>query len=391
MRKYWWVTLVLVFLLAVPAAASQAIKIYVNGKEMKTDVAPQVVNGRTLVPLRAIAEYFGKNVAWDAKTKTVTVDGTNLDLVSAISAEWAKSGHAKPGEPLSYAGIRSGCQPCHSGVGLQRSLSEKPFAPTFVANPDKNQPGTYVFDPHTAEMPTPVDCATCHSGPGAQIMKTGVIPGKLNALAPGTDWNVGSANALCMTCHNGRRNVDEIYNSWATPGATKQRSYPHHAVGALVTGQGGMEYPGVTYPTSKAHQNLGCVGCHMPKTKEGYTSHAFTIQEANIETCQQCHAGQTEFTMGGKLKKELEEKSAELRQLLLAKVPGAVEIGLGHADFPFVDKDGKLLDIKNMPLEVLVGAYNYVIVKQELETFGKGAHNPQYARALLNESIKRLK
>lgn len=386
MKKYWWIALILVFALAVPAAASQAVKIYINGQEMKTDVPAQIVNGRTMVPLRAIAEYFGKAVNWDPKSNTVSIAGpTNLDVVSAISAEWATAGHATPGEPLSYAGIRAGCQPCHSGVGLQRGLSDKPFNPAFKANTD----GTYSFDPHSAEMPTPIDCATCHSGTGAQLMKTGVIPGKLNVFAPGTDWKVGNANALCFTCHNGRRNVKAIYDSWATPGATKQRSYPHHAPGALVTGKGGMEYPGVTYAHTTAHENLGCVGCHMPKTRDGYVSHKFS--EVSIETCQKCHAGQTDVIAGGRVKKELEEKLAELEKLLLAKVPGAAKIGISNEDFPFVDKDGKLLDIKNMPPEVLVGAYNYAIVKQELELFGKGAHNPSYAKSLLDESIKRLK
>lgn len=390
MKKYWWIVLILVLALATPAVASQAIKIYVNGQEMKTDVPAQIINGRTMVPLRAIAEYFGKAVNWDAKSNTVTIAGpTNQDMVSVISAEWVTAGHANPGEPLSYAGIRAGCQPCHSGVGLQRGLSDKPYNPAFKANTDAAQPGTYVFDPHNTEMPTPIDCATCHSGTGAQLIKTGTIPGKFNVFSPGTDWNVGNSNALCFTCHNGRRNVKDIYNSWATPGATKQRAYPHHAPGALVTGKGGMEYPGVVYAHNTAHENLGCVGCHMPKAKDGHISHKFA--EVSIETCQRCHVGQTDLSMGGRLKKELEEKLAELEGLLLAKVPGAAKIGTGNADFPFVDKDGKLLDIKNIPLEALVGAYNYAIVKQELDSFGKGAHNPSYAKSLLEESIKRLK
>ncbi len=45
----------------------------VNGKEVVLDVAPFIVNGRTLVPIRFISETFGANVAWDAATKTVTI------------------------------------------------------------------------------------------------------------------------------------------------------------------------------------------------------------------------------------------------------------------------------------------------------------------------------
>lgn len=37
------------------------------------DVPPQIIGGRTLVPVRAISEALGANVAWDGNTRTVTV------------------------------------------------------------------------------------------------------------------------------------------------------------------------------------------------------------------------------------------------------------------------------------------------------------------------------
>ena len=46
---------------------------FVNGKEIKLDVAPYIVNGRTLVPIRFISETFGAEVVWDGTTKTVTI------------------------------------------------------------------------------------------------------------------------------------------------------------------------------------------------------------------------------------------------------------------------------------------------------------------------------
>jgi hypothetical protein len=45
----------------------------VNGKEVLLDVAPFIVNGRTLVPIRFISETFGAEVVWDSSTKTVTI------------------------------------------------------------------------------------------------------------------------------------------------------------------------------------------------------------------------------------------------------------------------------------------------------------------------------
>ena len=40
-----------------------------------TDVAPQIINMRTLVPVRAIAECTGYNDDWDAQTQTVVITG----------------------------------------------------------------------------------------------------------------------------------------------------------------------------------------------------------------------------------------------------------------------------------------------------------------------------
>lgn len=48
-------------------------KAVVKGKEVTLDVAPIVVNDRTLVPLRFICEELGKEVTYDNPTETVTI------------------------------------------------------------------------------------------------------------------------------------------------------------------------------------------------------------------------------------------------------------------------------------------------------------------------------
>jgi len=45
----------------------------VNGQSVTLDVPPQVIDGRTLVPLRFVAESFGVTVDWDGSTRTVTI------------------------------------------------------------------------------------------------------------------------------------------------------------------------------------------------------------------------------------------------------------------------------------------------------------------------------
>lgn len=47
--------------------------ITVDGATLQNDVAPTILNDRTMVPLRVIAELLGYNVTWDPKEKEVTV------------------------------------------------------------------------------------------------------------------------------------------------------------------------------------------------------------------------------------------------------------------------------------------------------------------------------
>lgn len=46
---------------------------FVNGVKKKLDVAPQLIQDRTMVPARAISETLGAEVEWDAKTQTVVI------------------------------------------------------------------------------------------------------------------------------------------------------------------------------------------------------------------------------------------------------------------------------------------------------------------------------
>ncbi len=50
---------------------------YVNGEGKELDVAGTIMNGRTLVPARAVAEAFGVDVKWDAATRTVILEKSN--------------------------------------------------------------------------------------------------------------------------------------------------------------------------------------------------------------------------------------------------------------------------------------------------------------------------
>lgn len=48
-------------------------KVLKNGNEIKLDVPAKIMNGRTMVPLRFVSESFGAEVSWDADTSTVNI------------------------------------------------------------------------------------------------------------------------------------------------------------------------------------------------------------------------------------------------------------------------------------------------------------------------------
>jgi hypothetical protein len=68
----------------------------VNGNEVEIDAPPGLINNRTFVPLRFIAETFGLRVGYDEKTGKIDIDekeeeDENKPLISPTSAEFDKS------------------------------------------------------------------------------------------------------------------------------------------------------------------------------------------------------------------------------------------------------------------------------------------------------------
>ncbi len=76
--------------LSVPTIAndSQDIKIIVSGNAIECDQPPVIVDGRTLIPLRAVAESVGAEVNWDAITKTVSIENDKKVLNLTIGNKY---------------------------------------------------------------------------------------------------------------------------------------------------------------------------------------------------------------------------------------------------------------------------------------------------------------
>ncbi|MEC0207203.1 copper amine oxidase N-terminal domain-containing protein [Paenibacillus lautus] len=62
------------------AFANGAIKLVVNGEQIKSDVAPQMSNNRVMVPISFISKALGANVTWDQKNQTVSIKSNKSDL-----------------------------------------------------------------------------------------------------------------------------------------------------------------------------------------------------------------------------------------------------------------------------------------------------------------------
>lgn len=58
-------------LFAAPAGAANEIKVFLENEEISFDVPPQIINGRTMVPLRAIFEALDASVEWEQSTQTI--------------------------------------------------------------------------------------------------------------------------------------------------------------------------------------------------------------------------------------------------------------------------------------------------------------------------------
>ncbi len=77
------VFVIVIFVCAVTSVmANSDIKVKLDGEQIKFDVPPQIINDRTMVPLRAIFEALGATVDWDGDTRTVTStkDNTTIKL-----------------------------------------------------------------------------------------------------------------------------------------------------------------------------------------------------------------------------------------------------------------------------------------------------------------------
>ncbi|MGQ7280577.1 N-acetylmuramoyl-L-alanine amidase [Brevibacillus thermoruber] len=93
MKRRLLLFFVLLVLLLIPgwaAAAGSAkeepVNLMINGQAVQPDVPPLIQNGRTLVPIRVIAEGLGADVKWDEAARTATIKRGGQKLVLTLDS-----------------------------------------------------------------------------------------------------------------------------------------------------------------------------------------------------------------------------------------------------------------------------------------------------------------
>ncbi len=86
MKKVFLLLILVVFLCpAVSAVADEQVTVIMDGETIEFDVPAQIINGRTMVPVRKIFEKLGMEVEWNAEDQSVTAYKKGVIIQLAIN------------------------------------------------------------------------------------------------------------------------------------------------------------------------------------------------------------------------------------------------------------------------------------------------------------------
>ena len=78
------IILIMFSALTIQASAESNVSVMLDGDMLEFDVQPQIINGRTMVPMRKIFESLGATVEWDGNTQTVTGKRAETTVIMQI-------------------------------------------------------------------------------------------------------------------------------------------------------------------------------------------------------------------------------------------------------------------------------------------------------------------
>lgn len=311
----------------------------------------------------------------------------NSAVIVAKQLQYDHSQHAQ-GEEAAYVNGRSSgdCQKCHTHQGFMEFLKggSGNVHQTFV---DVQQPNCYTcHQVHKDFAITDLALTTT-----ASVTFMNGIGGPYNNTADNSSGN------LCANCHQARAAspaIPAVGSGNFTLSGTQTRWGPHYSsVSNIMTNTGGYHTAGaLSYTANHAHKALSCTSCHMATPygdKAGghtmalrYDSHG---TEMVLQTgCISCHP-ETNTAPSYNFNKKINDSRDAVNAMLAELKTELIRLGIYNSTTGLANAGTYAADI--------AGAFwNYkVAVGDGDDAGGLYAHNPPYTKALLQNSIDRMK
>jgi hypothetical protein len=250
-------------------------------------------------------------------------------------------------------------------------------------------------DPHVTGIPWTPGSFPLNVAPdgGTVFLEKSPSVGAVTGTATPRDYGPSDT---CIWCHKSRVDVTNYIAADAGNRITSVYWGPHEGPMADVfTGQGGYQYPNVTYSEDSHEVVLGCVDCHMPNvtSNANVPDHSFNPQ---LSVCASCHMpAPTNFDVGGG---ETVIKSAMTDLQRALNNQGWLTRATAPPYTPLTDPDGgagqvgdgNWADDNPLPGVTLTAAqagalYNYLIISRG---GAYGVHAPLYEGQLLYDSYE---
>lgn len=320
-----------------------------------------------------------------------------------IYASFDLSGHFLGTHTGGNYGSRESCSRCHSNDGYIDLLTrgyvqpggyystggpqyviddndtpDDPSDDFVVLDDDPNSPtfGLPLIENETFTNAAKIDCRTCHGSHSSfdfendgndKALRQGFRAVNL-LIDPSVSIDMGLSNT-CVNCHQPRPSYP-VPNSTDDYTNTSSRFGPHYGPqSTMVIGILGAEIAGsIGYPVAgtSQHAEVSCIGCHMGETTDGSDgAHSWWPTD---NACAQCHSTSIENLVVGGFDNDMATLKARL-----------IDLGvLQENDRPIPG---------TYPANVAQALWNY---RTLLGDQSHGVHNPEYAKALLTNSIEAL-
>jgi len=284
------------------------------------------------------------------------------NLITGKKTEWEESVHGT-GEAY-VRGTSASCAGCHSGNAFALRVAAG-LDPDEVAEGDPN--------------PTRQDCRACHkiheTYTEADFALRTTSPVKLYAVKNNPTFSGGKGD-LCVNCHQPRRDFPAAVND-SISGISSHWGPHHGPQSAMMLGVAGAGVTGSPSGHYGAVRNT-CVGCHMGAEDNHTWDPENAVNNVDPEyplICAQCHPQAEDLDIEG-----VQTEIAALGDLLGEEL---LNLGLINEN----SEDGHPIVSKTQQ-DKAAALWNWLYVMHEDKSMG--VHNPDYARALLEEGLLRL-